>query len=564
MKPHLPIGESDFRRIIQDGNYYVDKTLLISEIIDSSRVVLITRPRRFGKTLNMTTLRYFYGNEADNRPLFDGLKIMEQGERYLSKMGRHPVLFMSFKDIKNNNWKDAYTNLISQIRLGTGFFEKDYPGVREKLLSQEQEVLDRLFIGKTLTTDANLLLRAFCKAVHTHHGASPVLLIDEYDTPITASYVDGYYDECIAFMRDLLAGGLKDNPWLEKAVLTGIVRVAKESIFSGLNNLAVWSVTGGGGTDKFGFTEEEVLRLLQACGLNGGEMDNVRRWYNGYLFSGVEVYNPWSVLNYAQYTQDGFRPYWVNTSDNRLLRSLLIEGEASVREDLDKLMAGEWLTKPLSEHLVFQELNTKKEAVWNMLLASGYLKCKGIRHDPAAHRYHAELAIPNMELMYVYASSIDSWLSERIRGERFDEMMGYLIRGQLDGFEELLLQFLEQVASYHDTAGPKSENFYHALFLGMLVRLAGRYKIRSNWESGRGRYDIALFPLNRTVDNGVVIEIKSPSRVAKETLEQALEAAVKQLKEKNYAADLYADGVTQVVQVALAVQGKEFLVKQVK
>ncbi len=565
MKPHLPISQSDFSRIITDGNFYIDKTLFIREVIDGSNVLLITRPRRFGKTLNMTTLRYFYGNDGDYKGLFTGLNITTQGERYMSKCGQHPVIFMSFKDVKNNNWEGAFGNLLSQIRLAIGPFEKDYPSIRSQLSGQEQEVLDRLLInGKMQIADANLVFKSLCHALYLFHGAAPVLLIDEYDTPIVAAWLDGYYTDCVSFLRDLLGGGLKDNPWLEKAVLTGIVRVAKESIFSGLNNLSVWPVTGSAAADKFGFTEAEVRRLLEACGLNGREMEDMRRWYNGYLIGDVELYNPWSVLNFVENIQDGFRPYWVNTSDNRLLRNLLFDGEASVRDDIDRLMAGEWLTKTLTEHLVFQELKSNKEAVWNMLLASGYLKCRNIRFDYISNRYYAELSIPNIELRYVYATSIESWLSERTNTGRFDEMIEYLMQGQIIPFRNLLSDFLEQVASFHDTAKPNTENFYHALFLGMLVRVADRYEIRSNRESGYGRYDIALTPLNPALHKGVVIEIKTPLPLEKETLEGALNAAIRQLKKKKYAADMRSWGATEVVQVALAVQGKEFLVKQVK
>jgi Predicted AAA-ATPase/PD-(D/E)XK nuclease superfamily len=565
MKPRLPLGMSDFRNIINDERYYVDKTLFIKEVMDSGQVLLVTRPRRFGKTLNMSMLRYYYGNDGDYAGLFKGLAIENAGEAYRQKCGKHPVVFMSFKDIKSSNWKDGYNSLLSNIFSSASDFWNIYPKIRKKLKPEAQEILDRFSARQPKRTDFETILKHLCHAFYLHYGASVVLLIDEYDTPVITAHLDGYYDDCVAFMRDFLAGGLKDNPWLEKAVLTGIIRVAKESMFSGLNNFTAWSVMGSGAADKFGFTEPEVRGLLEACGLNGREMDDVRRWYNGYLIGDLEVYNPWSILQYVENIKDGFRPYWVNTSDNRLLQDLFFKNQSAIRDDIDRLLAGEWITKNLSEHLVFADLKTKSEAVWNLLLASGYLKPRNLRYDKTNRNYTGELHIPNIEVEYVYADSISTWLSQQVNTARFDDMVEYLVRGQLIPFENLLYEFLRQVASYHDTAAPNTENFYHALFLGMLTRLGGRYRVVSNREAGFGRYDIALFPLHPTAaQKGVILEIKTPQPARKETLRQALNAAVRQIKQNDYAAAMRAEGVRDVFQVALAVQGKDFLAKEVK
>jgi Predicted AAA-ATPase/PD-(D/E)XK nuclease superfamily len=562
MKPSLPIGMSDFRYIINDGRYFIDKSLFIKEVIDTGQVLLVTRPRRFGKTLNLSMLRYYYGNDADHSGLFKGLAIEAQGEKYKSKFGKHPVLFMSFKDIKDSNWEDAYDGLTKNIFSAAGQFSKIYPSIRAQLDEGEREVLDRFFALKPERPDFEHLFKPLCHAFFLHYGAPVVLLIDEYDTPVISAHLDGYYAECIAFMRDFLAGGLKDNPWLEKAVLTGIIRVAKESMFSGLNNFVAWSVMVNGASDKFGFTEPEVRALLEVSGFNGKDMENVRRWYNGYLFGGIEVYNPWSILMYVEQHKDGFRPYWVNTSDNRLLQDLFFKNQSAIRDDIDRLYAGEWIRKNLTEHLVFADLNTKKEAVWNLLLAAGYLKPRNLQFDEVKNAYTAELSIPNIELRYVYAESVNTWLSAQVDTERFDEMVVFLTEGRIDAFEEMFDLFLERVVSYHDTAQPYTENFYHALFLGMLTRLGGRYTVRSNREAGLGRYDIALFPTDKT-QKGVIIEIKSPSRRRKETLEAALEAAVEQMRQNNYAVAMREQGIGAIVSVALAVQGKAFLLREV-
>ena len=560
MKPHLPTGQSDFRRIRSDGDYYVDKTLLIKDVIDSNAVVLATRPRRFGKTLSLTTLRYFYGNDEDHTRWFHGLKIMDAGEKYLQKMGKHPVIFMSFKDIKDEVWKDAYDGLWKNIWGCTEDFDHIYPDIRKQMKADEQEILDRFHKGKILRTDYEKLLKALCHALYLHHGTEVVVLIDEYDTPLNTAWLEGYYDKCIAFMRDFLSG-LKDNPWLEKAVLTGVVRVSKESLFSGLNSLTVWSVTDSGAADKYGFTEDEVEALLRSQELNGSEMDNVKKWYNGYTYGDFEIYNPWSILQYAGSPRDGFRPHWVNTSDNVLLRKLFFEGGGHIRNEIDALIQGQWLTKVISNHLVYRELETAQDAVWNMLLATGYLKCRNITFDPVESHYVGELSIPNLEVKHIYAKSIRDWSVQMVREDRFTEMVNYLAKGNMYGFEVTLHNFLTQVASYYDTAEPQTENFYHALFLGMLGHFSGRFIIKSNREAGLGRYDIALLP-RQPGDSGVVIEIKSPNTVKKETLRKALNAAKKQLKENVYAEDLRSYGAGEVIQVALAVEGKQFLVKK--
>jgi hypothetical protein len=563
MKPHLSISQSDFQVIRSRGDYYVDKSLFIQEIIDGPDVVLVTRPRRFGKTLNMTMLRYFYGNDADYSSLFKGLAIMDAGSPYLEKMGKHPVLFMSFKNIKHGNWDDAaYLGLKKAIKDGCPEgFERQYPSFRESMSLEEQGIFDKYLSGQLETFHYADLLKTLCKGFYQCYGTKPVIIIDEYDTPLTTAWLEGYYQPCVAFLRDFFSG-LKDNQWLEKAVLTGIVRVSKESLFSGLNNLGVWSVLHARAADKFGFTEPEVAQLLQACGLNGREMDNVRAWYNGYTFGGFEIYNPWSILCYAYTPEDGFWTYWANTSDNRLLRKLFFDGDTSVRDDVDALLRGEWLTKMVNEHLVFHDLGHKKDAVWNILLAAGYLKNRNPTYEAATRSYLCEVAVPNLEVDYVYAESIRDWQNETgLPSDRFTDMVNYLANGEVDKFRIMLRQFLERVASVYDTARPNTENFYHALFLGMLAHFNHRFVLKSNRESGLGRYDIALLP-RKAGERGIVIEIKMPQVEDGETLESALEDALAQVKDRRYEADLKAHGAGPVMLVGLAVLGKQFLIKE--
>ncbi len=558
MKYHLPLGESDFRRIRLDGDYYIDKTLLIQEVIDANRVVLITRPRRFGKTLNMTTMRYFYDCREDYRTLFEGLNIMQAGERYLAKMGKHPVIFMSFKDIKKSNWKEAYESLTRQIRAAYESYKFDL----KKLDLSEQNLAERFLQGKPLKEDFETCLKVLCKALFLTYNANPVILIDEYDTPLISAWLDNYYMDCVELMRDMFSGGLKDNPWLEKAVITGIVRVSKESLFSGLNNLTVFSTLEKYAADKFGFTEPEVEKLLQDCELNGKQLQDIREWYNGYTIGSALVYNPWSVLSYVDEQPDQPKAYWVNTSDNRMIKELLFKGEATVRADIEALMAGKWLEKSLNPHLVFQDLRKHQGAVWNLLLFAGYLKIRNIQVNEMDSPT-CELAIPNREVRSVFSMSVLHWLEDQLSENKFDEMLRYLLAGRIEPFNALLKEFVINVVSFHDTAKPETENFYHAFFLGMFIKLADKYHIRSNRESGYGRYDILMIPIDKT-QKGIVIEVKAPMAYFKEkTLRQALNAAVKQLKTQAYATELLAQGVTEVMHIAIAVEGKECLVKEV-
>ncbi len=559
MKYHLPLGQSDFRRIRQAGDYYIDKTMLIQEVIDANQVVLITRPRRFGKTLNMTTLRYFYDCREDYSPLFEGLNIMQAGERYIAKMGKHPVISISFKDIKDSTWKEAYEGFMRQIWKAYESYSFDL----KKLDSNEQAIAGRFLKGKPVRADFEESLKILCKALCQTYGANPVILIDEYDTPLVSAWLDGYYADCVALMRDLFGGGLKDNPWLEKAIITGIVRVTKESLFSGLNNLTTFSMLDRGGADKFGFTEIEVEKLLADFEMNGSQLEDIRAWYNGYTIGQAVVYNPWSVLSYVFEQPNYMRAFWVNTSDNRLVRELLFDGEAAVREDIDALMRGEWLTKTLQEHVVFSDIRRQQHAVWHLLLASGYLKASNIRYNYQNAGFDCEIAIPNEEVRYVFGSSVKVWLNLQLEENKHDEMLRHLIAGRIEPFRNLLHEFILGVASYHDTAKPDTENFYHAFFLGMFIKLADRYLVRSNRESDYGRYDILLIPKDKT-QKGIVIEIKAPMVYSKDkTLRQALNAAVRQLKTQAYATELLAQGVTDVLQLAIAVEGKEFLVKEV-
>ncbi|RMG20383.1 MAG: AAA family ATPase [Bacteroidetes bacterium] len=561
MNKRLPIGISDFREIIEHDYYFVDKSLFIRDVIEGPKIALISRPRRFGKTLNLSMLRYFFSNHTDFSSLFEQLAIQQGGPLVQSKMGRHPVVFLSFKDIKAHNWKDAYTQiraLIREVLTDEYRYLMDWeglnPATRNQFRAIESDKKDGIHYASFLKT--------ISKTLHRFHQQPAVILIDEYDTPVYSAYVHGYLDEMLAFMRDLLSGGLKDNSSLEKGVITGIMRVAKESIFSGLNNLDEFSVLTHRMSAHFGFLEKEVEALVRHKQLPATAMEEIRNWYNGYVMGEHIIYNPWSILKYTDKPEDGFKPYWINTSANLLLKRLFFTGKANIRIELEQLIRGEKLRKEIIENLILKELDYKKQAVWSLLLASGYLKAENMQQDPSTGVRTYDISIPNKEVHYAYRQLIDSWLTEQSGSEEISYMLQALTQGETKRFAHFLKHFVSTVFSFHDTAGPEPERFYHAFLLGLLVWLEPRYHIRSNRESGQGRFDIALTPKDPR-QKGIIIEIKSPYLDKGKSLEDAVEEAAQQMLRLHYAREMQQQGITDIVQLAIAIQGKEVLVKEV-
>ncbi len=559
MKKQLPIGYSNFKDIIEGGYYYVDKSLFIKDVIDSGLVTLITRPRRFGKTLNLSMLRYFYDLRGDNDHLFKELAIWKENNKYTSKLGQFPVIHLTFKDVKNRTWADAYEALSGLLR---HLVVQDFAYLHkwEGLNPLEKEQLHAIWQGQATRIQYSSILKTLSTILDRYHSKKVVILIDEYDTPVRASYLNGYYEDMIEFVRDLMSGGMKDNDHLEKAVITGILRVAKESIFSGLNNLDVYPITGRQMTKHFGFSEAEVKQLIRAMELDSTYMEAIHDWYNGYTFGEDLLYNPWSIIMYSNQSEDGFQPYWVNTSDNTLLKQLLLTGDANIKTELNRLINGQKLRKKIKQSLVFSELDYSKQAVWSLLLFSGYLKAENMRQEQENRSY--ELSIPNREVMFVYKQFISQWIEQQVGDEAIPQMLSALIAGQIKPFQHFLKQFVIRVFSYMDTQGSEPESFYHAFILGLLVNLESRYHIRSNRESGFGRYDILLIPKSPH-DKGIVIELKSPFLEDKQSLEDALAEAIVQLKTKKYSLELSSQGISDILQLAIAVQGKEVMIQEV-
>lgn len=559
VKARLPIGVSDFQKMIREGYYYVDKSLFIKELIDSgSESILIPRPRRFGKTLNLSMLRYFYEKtENATRELFTHLAIWQQGESYRTKQGRHPVIFLTFKDVKSGNWTQCAQALYAAI--GEEYRRHQYL-LDTALLDEDEKDGYRAVIRQTADEHTyRNSLKKLSRWLAVYYGEKTVILIDEYDTPIQEGYLHGYYEPVVHFMRALLGGALKDNADLEKGVLTGILRIAKESIFSGLNNLEVCSLLVPEYSRWFGLLEAEVQTLLADCEV-GTAPEEVKDWYNGYLFGDTLIYNPWSIINFAAKWRNGLQPYWVNTSSNDLIRQQLTESGGETKKELEALVRGETIVKELDDNLVFRDIGRSSEKLWSFLLFSGYLKLVSQKRDM---RLYGELAIPNREVASLYEDIIREWFRVTIHSEQYRDMLEALTEGNLPVFEAIFRDFVMHAFSIFDMGGAEPEKVYHAFVLGLLVGLRDDYEVKSNRESGYGRYDVMLIPrLGQASGHksmGVILEFKKAQRG--ETLEQAAEAALRQMEDRRYEAELNDRGIRHVFKLGIAFEGKQVCLK---
>lgn len=551
----IPIGISDFETIIEHNYYYVDKTLLVSNVLSArGQVTLIPRPRRFGKTLNMSMLQYFFENNSSSKAhLFNGLYVYQQ-PGCMAEQGQYPVIFLTFKDVKLDNWHGCY-NLLTAL-IANEYRRHSYLENSSKLLPTEKKEFVALLeksAGQELYQNALKQLTLF---LFKHHGKKPIILIDEYDTPIHAGFTYNYYRQIIDFMRIFLGGGLKDNN-LEFAVVTGILRVAKESIFSGINNLSVCSLLDECNADMFGFTESELTELINHFGLSHTKT-LVQEWYNGYSCGSTTLYNPWSINNYIK-TNGRLENYWVNTSSNDIIKDLLVSADESVKEDLEELIAGKAITKYIKSNIVFQELEDQTDIIWSFLMFSGYLTYHNLifgGDNPVA-----DICIPNKEVSLLYKNVIRLWFERGTYKKKYPHMLQCLVNGNIDDFTELFYEFVANTLSQFDVNGNEPERFYHAFVLGMMIGIEKEYEIKSNRESGLGRYDVMLIPFD-TEKKGVVIEFKKVSSYAKETLETAVEKALNQIKTKNYAQELHARGIKNIIELGIAFEGKKVLVKQ--
>ncbi len=548
-----PIGHHDFERVITCGLYYVDKTLLIKEIEEVNKLVyLLPRPRRFGKTLNMMMLRSFFEKKESNKAhLFEGLAIAKE-EKLMALQGQFPVVWLSFKDVKGTNWELSLAR-IKQI-ISSEYDRHRYLATSSELIEEEKIYYQSVYRQTATISDLENSILTLCRFLYLHHGKKPYLLIDEYDTPINTAYCQGYYQEAISLLKNLYGESLKDNPYLERAVLTGIFRVAQESIFSGLNNLKVSTMLDSQFADKFGFTQPEVDQMLIDFDLSD-HTEEVKNWYNGYIFGeDIEIYNPWSILNYLDNPKHALKAYWVNTSSNDLVKQMLSEAGVEVKQELEVLLAGGTLEKRLTENIIFAHLATDPDAIWNFLLFAGYLKV--IEQKLIEPKMYGVFMIPNIEIKSIFHESVLYWFEESRTSNDFNSILKCLKQANLKDFSKYFADFIRQVCSVYDFADKEPERVYHAIVLGMMVNLQSDYKINSNRESGYGRYDIVLHPLKKELP-AYVFEFKKYDAEDEASIQETLQAAMNQIKTKEYATVLQNEKCENIHLVAIGFKGKE-------
>jgi hypothetical protein len=556
--------------------YYVDKTLFIKEIMDKGdKILLIPRPRRFGKTLNLSMLKYFYdccpqtlspgtkslstgkgspGNSYGQ--LFASLAIGKAGKKYLDHMGKYPVIFLTFKNIKESGWEITYRKITKLIL--DEYLKHDYLLNSPKLKSPEKDYFRRIIHLKGHTEDYENCLEKLLIFLNRFYGERVVILIDEYDAPIHAGFKHGYYDEIINFMRNFLCAGLKDtDQYLEKSIISGIMRIAKESIFSGLNNPGVYTLLAEEFDDKFGFTEKEVEALLKDFQLLD-KYDEVQRWYNGYRFGENIIYNPWSIINFLGSKAKKCKPYWINTSDNQMVDFLLSKGGKELKKELEQLIRGETIEKAIDENIVLKHVATREDLLWSFLLMGGYLKQTPIRRDEISGKMYYTLLIPNMEVKTVYVQIIEQYFASKIETGQLEIMLKALLEGDIDVFAEIFSDYVMESMSFFDI-GENPEKVYHAFVMGLLLWLAPAYQVKSNRESGYGRYDIMIIPVD-PAKLGYIIEFKKVRR--NETVESAVESALKQIDERKYETELVQRGIKTYKKLAVVFKGKEVTIRE--
>ena len=545
-KKRIPLGKSDFKEIIEGNYYYCDKTKLIEDILDKGfEVNLFTRPRRFGKTLNMSTLKYFFDvrNAEENRKLFKDLYIEKSG--YFDKQGQYPVILISFKDLSANNWKAMTINIKEAIR--KLFNEHSY--LFEDLIEIKKEVFEKI-LRKTLDIEElKNILQFLTEILYEKYNKKVVVLIDEYDTPLISAYTEGYYKEAIPFFKTLYSSVLKDNKYLELGIMTGILQVAKEGIFSGLNNIKVYNILGDNYSSYFGLVQEEVEKALVDFELEDN-IEDVKTWYDGYRFGNTEIYNPWSILYYLDERQLG--AYWVNTSSNDLIIKLLKQSGNDVFKELKILFSDGMIEKSINKNFNFNEMNNSK-GLWELFVFSGYLKLeKKVNKDINDDLYL--LKIPNLEVKtFFHRSFIESFLDSM---DTFREMLNALKKKDEEIFTERLQTIFNVSISYYDVG--KEEKYYHNILLGMILSLQKEYDITSNRESGSGRYDIVLEPKDRN-KTAFVLEFKVGDN--EEELEKLSIEAIEQIKKKEYASSMKFKGINDVLGVGIAFYKKKIRVK---
>ena len=562
----ISIGVEDFKTLIDWNGYFVDKTLMIRDLIENhAMVTLFTRPRRFGKTLNQFMIRRFFedeitekGEKVDNGYLFDGLAITRCGEEILQHQQRYPVIFMTLKSAKQDTYDMAYASLIDEI---SKEFKRHAYLLQGESLSPKEKQEFQLVMDKEAQPIAYAKALGFLSECLTkYHGHKTIILIDEYDVPLENAYLHGFYDEMIGFIRSLFESALKTNPYLEKGIITGCLRISKESIFTGLNNLEVDSVLHTRYADSFGFTEAEVQEMLAYYDLSA-ELPEVKQWYDGYLFNRIEIYNPWSILKYVNDRKDHVTqftlPYWSNTSSNSIIREMVGEADEEAKEDLETLINGGTIEKRVHEDITYGDIHQSQDNLWNFLFFTGYLKKISERKDAAGENLYLTMKIPNTEVKTIYQDSISYWFDQRMKQTDRSPLLHALESGDCEAAEDFINRQLMETISYFDHA----ESFYHGFMAGLLTNIGG-YRVKSNRESGSGRPDIVLQTPNIRKGRVIILELKLAESIA--DLEPAADRGLAQIEEQRYAAPFTSEGYPDVLKYAVSFYKKDCALRKAK
>jgi hypothetical protein len=559
-RKNLPIGIDNFEMLITRDYYLIDKTMFIKELIDNKASVnLFTRPRRFGKTLNMSMLQYFFedskerdGQKHDNSYLFDGLNIMSQGENYLSHMGQYPVINLSLKSGKQPTFDMAFDMLKKEIQYE---YRRHRFVLNGESLGELKERYNRIMCDKAEGEDYNDAIRFLSECLELYYGKKAIILIDEYDVPLENSFFEGFYKEMIGFIRSLFESALKTNSHLEFAVITGCLRISKESIFTGLNNLEINTILTNSYDEYFGFTDEDVQKICKDYNIEH-EYETIKEWYNGYIFGNTNVYNPWSLIRYVKdkVTENTNYPsaYWANTSSNSIVKSLIERADEDTKREIEDLIEGNTVEKPIHEDITYGEVYKSMDNLWNFMFFTGYFKKIGERVDEKDNRY-ATLALPNREVKYIFRTKILSWFQEKVKKKDLTRLYTALINKDVPVFEEELSEMLLETISFNDAY----ESFYHGFVAGVLSGMKG-YITKSNREGGTGRSDLYIKPVTRRKP-AYVIEFKIANKFSE--LDKRADDALQQIEDRKYVQELNDDGYATVIKYGIAFFGKDCLIK---
>lgn len=559
----VAIGIQQYNELIEKNYFYIDKTSFIKEWWEGGdSVTLINRPRRFGKTLNISMVEQFFSVDyAGRADLFEGLSIWGE-EKYREIQGTYPVICLSFANVKEKGYlatRKKICQTIAELYTSHSFLLDS-----QALNEGDKEFFRRICVDMD-DVDATMAIHYLSKYLYLYYGKKVIILLDEYDTPMQEAYVNGFWDELVAFTRSMFNSTFKTNPYLERAIMTGITRVSKESIFSDLNNLKVVTTTSDEYATSFGFTEEEVFRALDECELSG-EKEEVKRWYDGFIFGEHrDIYNPWSILNFLDTGK--YTTYWANTSSNSLVGKLLREGNRRIKEQFETLLQGEVIKTPIDEQIVYNQLDNHDSAIWSLLLASGYLKVLSYEREELVEygkEAEYELTLTNYEVERMFHKMVRGWFQDA--SADYNDFIKALLQDDKKAMNAYMNRVALGTFSYFDTghrpSGEEPERFYHGFVLGLIVDLQGRYFITSNRESGFGRYDVMLEPKNPKEDDAIILEFKVYDPEEEETLKDTVQSALAQIQEKNYAADLIAKGIPaeHIRSYGFAFEGKKVLI----